>query len=211
MTEGTPAPELNLTPEYWDGHSNKDNCPQAVGALNKLLDYPKIERYTRELAKRIKGELEKYSILEETFPIPLARFEKGSTFVPDSYPHGTLIRVTSETLNLSPSYESAYRYDNTTALGIVVDTSGISLDGKDRNAIAYISGPSLRVLPGEIDEVAIGVVEHRKIAERFLNIESLWRKNSVEIILMGGGGKKRVEHPAGKRKAILGIPLPHGI
>ena len=189
--------ERNYSPEYWDGHHGADECSMDGTSLYELLKYyPELERQQRQMRDRLAEQLEWFSFLQGGAHVSLAKFEKGNVFVPGDYPHGTLIRVASESLNFSYLDQGYEGYGSIEQFGFVVETQGITEDGK--NGVLYIHGNL--IYGGSPDTIKVGVVKHSRW-HNYVN-----RINGVEIILMGSGRKKRVEDPA--PRYALENPLP---
>lgn len=196
----------NLTPEYWDGHHAKDDCIIEETPLEDFIKLvtppPLVKEQLLEMQDRLKDQLERYELLQEGVQMPLARFEKGSVFVPDSYLHGTLIRVTSEVLNLNFMEKGIDAYDTGETFGFIADTDGLTEDGK--NAILYFSKNYF--YGGSSENIIIGATQHTRILVYSFRPDYVSRIKNIDIISLGGGSLKKVEGPS--PQFIYPSPLP---
>lgn len=198
-------PERNYTPEYWDGHHTVDSCPVSGTPLNELMIvYPQLQKEQRLMRDRLGEQLERYRLLQGGVHAAMAKFEKGTVFVPDSYPHGTLLRVVAEGLNFMYQQKSYDGYGTSEQFGFVVDTEGITEEGK--NGILYIH--QNLIYGGSTEDIQVGVVEHsrRGIGSEYSNY--VGRVNAVEVISMGSGSKKRTQTQQAPSRGWLGNILP---
>lgn len=199
----------NLTPEYWDDHWKDDRCPKD--------DYTFVDMWRRSddivfaqdraMRDRLQDRIERFSLLEGGNHVALAKFEKGNTFYPGNYPHGTLIRVTSEGLNFRHMELGLEPYGTGEQFGFVVDTQGITPDGE--NAVLYISRGM--VYGGSPEKIEVGVVRHRKHHEdptREERIDWVSRITGVEIVSMGSGTPRRIPRPIPAPNATMPVLVP---
>jgi hypothetical protein len=200
------AVERNLTPEHWNGHFSQDTCPTNILKFDPKV-YKKACDIQLQMADRLEEQLKKYSLYGGSSS-SLARFENG-VFIPDQYPHGTLIRVSLEMLIFGRSNYREYKAGE--SFGFIVDASGLTKDGK--NAVLYVANGN-SVYGGDSDDIQIGAVTHDKTKFFWKNKDKgmianvVERVNSVDIMLMGSGFKKKDKVIAEKRKpsVIFGIP-----
>lgn len=153
-----------------------------------------IVKIQQEMRARLQDQFEQYSLLKDGERFPLAELEKGSVFVPDGYPHGTLIRVISENLNLRHLELGFDRYSTVEQFGFVVDTAGITED--EKNAVLYVHQGL--VYGGSSRNIEVGQVRHWRQqddpTEYDRRADILFRVNKVEIVSMGSGIRRRLNN-----------------
>jgi hypothetical protein len=181
----------NPTLEQLKGeHSLQDVCSAKISRFDIMTWIRESKRHA-QMRNRLGGQLADYEILEKGNYIPFSEFRSG-IFCPDQYPHGTIIRVSVETLYLQNN-----AYGETKQFGFIVDTNGITKDGK--NVVIYMKDGI--VCGGDFQNIKIGEVRHQKMnSPKGKIIYNLVEKvNSVEIVLPGSGIKE-------KRRDVIGKP-----
>jgi hypothetical protein len=189
--------ERTLTPEYWNGHFSQDTCPAKISRFNAVSLIRDAKRHA-QMKNRLREQLAEHEMLEKGNYVPFSEFKSG-IFCPDQYPHGTIIRVRSETLYLYDSHPKGedVSYGMTKQFGFIVDTSGITKDGK--NAVIYMKDGI--ICGGDFQNIKIGEVKHQKLSspEGKIIYNLVEKVNSVEIVLPGSGIKE-------KRRIMTGRP-----
>lgn len=209
MAERFTSPDRTLTPEYWDGHHVDDDCEWEIPDMSLLELFNQsqhtLEIVEAELIRRVAEPLERYQLLRHGSHVPLSKFEKGSTFVADQCPNGTLIRITSESF-LCGYFENGYDpYRSSELFGLVVDARGIKEMPIAGNVILYMTNAQkIAVFTGLEGEIPVGEVKHtRRRYKPNWDHHTISRVNKVEIISMGAGSPRRVTSPSPSSSAVL--------
>ena len=203
MIEGYRKPEGARTPEYWDGHSFKDNC----GWKEWGVDWP--EDANLRALRRENGEAERFAeellsaYVGMPLPFPIRSFESGEQFDASQFPPGTIIRYVEE-----KSAPDMPRYSRFSHLGVIYPVSEDSRAKKGRVVVHVREGSFkrgerefARLTAGySLANLTVGEVDHYRLVYGGLfnrlgrsRVQHISRVTQIQILEYGEGVPVRAE------------------